>query len=268
MRRTLLRSSEGGPRAGALAIGGNFGSIGERMTKEGRSVSSVDRSDASGTLRARVSRQLRDMIIAGQFRPGERLLQQQLARRFGVSQSVMREALLEAQFSGLVASADGAGACVAEINIGQLMKAYEVREMLEGLAARICCHQTGVAHVRELEKMARSVHALGVDGQDRERAKLDREFHERIIALSNNEVVQRLSQGYHVVRLAVLKVVPHDQILQDHLAIVEAIRAGEEAAAEQAARRHVVSAREMIRRQLETSDVAFPWDAAARAPQR
>src|SRR5689334_16512598 len=105
--------------------------------------------DALETRRARVSRQVREMIIAGEFRPGERLLQQTLAERFGVSQSVMREALLEAQFSGLVVSANGAGASVAQIDVNHVMKAYAVREMLEGLAAKLCCQQAGPAHLRE-----------------------------------------------------------------------------------------------------------------------
>jgi DNA-binding GntR family transcriptional regulator len=200
------------------------------------------------------------MIISGELRPGERLLQNALAKRFGVSQSVMREALLEAQFSGLVVSANGAGASVAAIDVNQVMKAYAVREMLEGLAARSCCQQAAPAHLRELTETAHKIHALGLAGDDKARASLDRKFHERIISVCDNEVVQRLSEGYHVVRLAVLKVVPHDQILADHLAIVDAIKANDEEGAEQAARRHVVSAREMIRRQLEARDMAFPWE--------
>ena len=205
------------------------------------------------------------MVVAGELRPGERLRQQKLAEHFGVSQSVMREALLEAQFSGLVVSVDGAGASVAAIDIEQVMKAYEVREMLEGLAARLCCRQASPADLRELTETAHRVHTLGVAEKDKERAQLDRHFHERIIAICGNEAVARLSEGYHVVRLVVLKVTPHDQILADHLAIVEAIRADDEVGAEQAARRHVVSAREMIRRQLEERHVAFPWEDSAKS---
>ena len=222
-----------------------------------------DDDERISTLRSRVSREVRQMIIAGELRPGERLLQQQLAKRFGVSQSVTREALLEAQFSGLVISANGAGASVADINIDQLMQAYEVREMLEGLAARLCCQRAAPADVRELTELAHQVHALGVAGNDRERARLDRHFHERIIAICGNGVVARLSDGYHVVRLVVLREVPHDGVLADHLQIVEAIRVGDEAAAESAARQHVVSARDLIRRQLQNGEAAFPGAAAA-----
>lgn len=224
----------------------------------------VDRGVDSGvsTLRDRVSREIRRMVIAGELRPGERLLQQRLARHFGVSQSVMREALLQAQFSGLVTGVGGAGASVAAIDLDQVMQAYQVREMLEGLASRLCCQRASRADVQELGEMARQVHGLGVAGRDSERAQLDRQFHERIIAISGNAVVERLSQGYHVVRLAVLRQVAHEQVLADHLAIVESIRTGDEEAAERAARQHVITARESVRRQLEAREFAFPWEAA------
>src|SRR5688572_5498962 len=227
--------------------------------------STRDDNDPISTLSGRISREIRRMIIAGELRPGERLLQQHLAKKFQVSQGVLREALLEAQFSGLVVAPRGAGASVAAIDLPQVMEAYEVREMLEGLAARLCCLRAAPAHVRELNDMAHQVHALGIAGRDRDRAQLDRQFHERIIEISRNGVVERLSQGYHVVRLVVLKQVRHEQVLADHLAIVEAIRAGDEAAAEQAARQHVVSARELVREQMLARAFAFPWDAAAAA---
>src|SRR5688500_9225360 len=225
----------------------------------------ADDNDPISTLSGRISREIRRMIIAGELRPGERLLQQHLAKKFQVSQGVLREALLEAQFSGLVVAPRGAGASVAAIDLPRVMEAYEVREMLEGLAARLCCLRAAPAHVRELSDMVHQVHALGIAGKDRDRAQLDRQFHERIIEISRNGVVERLSQGYHVVRLVVLKQVRHDQVLADHLAIVEAIRAGDEAAAEQAARQHVVSAREMVRDQMLARAFAVTWDAAASA---
>jgi DNA-binding GntR family transcriptional regulator len=222
--------------------------------------------DLVRTLRDRISREIRRMIIASELRPGERLLQQPLAKKFGVSQSVMREALLEAQFSGLVVSTNGAGASVAQIDLQQVMQAWEVREMLEGLAARLCCQRAAPAHLRELTEMAHQIHACGIAAQETQRAQLDRAFHERIIDICANGVVQRLSQGYHIVRLAVLKVVPHDQILADHMAIVDAIRAGDEPGAEAAARRHVVNARELVKQQFAEGAFSFPWDAAAKAP--
>jgi DNA-binding GntR family transcriptional regulator len=216
------------------------------MTYEDKSNEAIHREqgdDPVSTLSGRVSREIRRMIIAGELRPRERLLQQQLARHFDVSQTVLREALLEAQFSGLVVAGRGEGASVAAIDRAQVMEAYEVREMLEGLSARLCCAHASPAFIRELSDLATRVHALGHEGKDKERTDLDRRLHERI-------------------RLVVLREMNHEQILSDHMAIVEAIRSGKEEEAERAARRHVVAAREMVSRQLSAHDFAFPWDAA------
>ena len=215
--------------------------------------------DRERSLRSRVGSNIRQMILRGELQPGERLLQQHLAKQFGVSQSVMREALLEVQFTGLVESVNGIGASVAKIDIAQLFNAYEVREMLEGLAARLCCAQASPADIRELTSVANEVHALGLADKRQERAQLDRHFHERTIAIANNSVLERLSGGYHIVRLVVLKNVPHEQLLADHLGIVEAIKNNDCDAAERIARRHVISAREMVRREIESNDMAFPW---------
>jgi DNA-binding GntR family transcriptional regulator len=209
-----------------------------------------------------VSQQIRRMILNGELRPGSRLLQQQLAKHFGVSQSVMRESLLEAQFTGLVESVNGIGASVAQIDLPQLLQAYEVREMLEGLSARLCCAHASVSDVRELTDTAQKVYSLGVAGNDRERAQLDRHFHERIIDISGNSALQRLSGGYHVVRLVALKIVDHEQVRTDHLAIIEAIKSNNPEQAERAARDHVIRARDSVRKQVEANNFAFPWQSA------
>ena len=223
-----------------------------------------------GSLRGRVSLALRRMILAGELRPGQRLLQQQLAKHFGVSQSVMREALLDVQFTGLVASMNGMGASVAKIDLRQVLDAYEVREMFEGLSARLCCARASVADIRELTETAHKIHALGVaDNDDERRAQLDRHFHERIIEIARNPCLQRLSGGYHVVRLVVLKTLNHDQVLKDHLAIVAAIQANDADEAERAARRHVTAARDGVRKQVEANNFSFPWESpAATKPAR
>src|SRR3954451_6879240 len=93
------------------------------------------------TARHRVREDVRRLILSGELKPGTRLTQQQLAKRFGVAQSVIRESLLELQFTGLVESIDNLGIFVSELDTEKLLQAYEVREMLEGLAARSCCER-------------------------------------------------------------------------------------------------------------------------------
>jgi DNA-binding GntR family transcriptional regulator len=167
-----------------------------------------------------------------------------------VSQSVVREALLEMQFTGLVESVDNLGVFVASVNRTKVLQAYQVREMMEGLAARLCCQTTSVADIRELTEIADKIYDLGINNRDRERADLDRHFHDRIFELAQNEVLKRLAGSYHIVRLVVLKDFPHQQVREDHQKIVQAIQDNDPEAAERAGRAHVIRARAMIEQQL------------------
>ena len=75
-------------------------------------VADLNNRSAQRTARARVREDIRKLILTGELKPGARLTQQQLAQRFGVAQSVVRESLLELQFSGLVESIDNLGVFV------------------------------------------------------------------------------------------------------------------------------------------------------------
>src|SRR3954447_9663692 len=117
------------------------------MTENGASTATQQ------TARGRVRDELRKLILIGEFPPGSRLTQQQLAKRFGVAQSVVRESLLELQSTGLVEAVDNLGVFVAGLDNAKLIEAYHVREMLEGLAARLCCEHASRADVRQLYEL-------------------------------------------------------------------------------------------------------------------
>lgn len=211
------------------------------------------------TARQRVREEVRRLILGGQLRPGERLTQQQLAKRFGVAQSVVRESLLELQFSGLVQMVDNLGIFVGDLNTDTLIQAYEVREVLEGLSARACCDRASRADLRELTEIAEEIHRLGAGGQDAERGALDRKFHVRIIEISRNEVLVRLIDACHALGMTVQASRPHGLIRREHLGIVAAIESGKGDEAERRAREHVSGAREAIRRQITEGTFVPKW---------
>ena len=219
----------------------------------------ADATTSRTTARQRVRRELRRQILAGKLRPGERLAQQHLARQFGVAQSVVRESLLELQFSGLVQLVDNLGIFVGDLNSDTLLQAYEVREMLEGLAARGCCDRASRVDLRELTEMAEEIHRLGVAGRDAQRGTLDRRFHLRMIEISRNEVLVRLIGACHALGMTVQASRPHSVIRREHLGIIAAIEAGYPETAEQLAREHVAGARAALRRQIEQGTFTPQW---------
>src|SRR5690348_3836340 len=91
--------------------------------------------------RHHVREEIQRRILSGESKAGERLSQQSLARELGVAQGTVRESLIELQWLGLVDSVDHLGVFVGNLDIARICEAYAVREVLEGLAARLCCNQ-------------------------------------------------------------------------------------------------------------------------------
>src|SRR6476646_7598331 len=112
--------------------------------------------------RGRVREDVRRLILAGELKRGTRLTQQHLAKKFGVAQSVVRESLLELQASGLVRSVDNLGIFVSDLDTNTLIQAYYVREVLEGLAARLSCERASRADLRDLHEMAERIYDLSI----------------------------------------------------------------------------------------------------------
>lgn len=213
----------------------------------------------STNARQRVREEVRRLILDGELRAGERLTQQHLAKRFGVAQSVVRESLLELQFSGLVQMVDNLGIFVGDLNPDTLIQAYEVREMLEGLATRACCDRASRSDLRELTDMVEEIHRLGNAGLDAERGALDRRFHLRIIEISRNDVLVRLIDACHALGMTVQASRPHGVIRREHLGIISAIEAGKGDEAERRAREHVAGAREALKRQMDEGTFTARW---------
>ena len=213
----------------------------------------------STTARSRVREDVRRLILSGELRPGTRLTQQQLAKRFGVAQSVVRESLLELQFSGLVESVDNLGIFVSDLDTDMLLQAYEVREVLEGMAARLCCERASRTDVKQLAEQAERIYQLGMDEKVVERGALVRDFHHRIILISRNVILARLTEAYHVLGMIVHTSRTHPEIRDEHLGIVKAIEENRPDDAEHLARQHVVGVRQAIQKQITEGRFVPRW---------
>ncbi|HZY63056.1 MAG TPA: GntR family transcriptional regulator [Edaphobacter sp.] len=215
------------------------------------------------TAKTRVARhEIRDeierRILSGESKPGERLSQQSLARELGVAQGTVRESLLELQWLGLVESIDRLGVFVDKLDVSRICEAYELREVLEGLAARLACRNAGRADIAELRKMADEIYSLAqTDGA--ETASIDRRFHLRITELSRNNTLLRLSQTYRALGMTVRAFREPSVIHEEHLRIVDAIEHNFADEAERQARSHVIGAREMIEKLAQQGKFVPQW---------
>ena len=202
---------------------------------------------------------IEEMILTGQRQPGDRLIQQELAKQLGVAQSVVREALLELQASGLVRAVDNLGVFVSELGAEDLLQACEIREVLEGLAARLCCRQASRSDIEGLRQLANEIHAHGQLGHESPMGAGDRQFHNRMILISRNAILQRLTEGYRMVGMLVRAERDINTVRDEHMAILDAIADDRPDDAEDLARRHVRAAYQALAAKAADGSFSPQW---------
>jgi DNA-binding GntR family transcriptional regulator len=182
-----------------------------------------------------------DAIDQGVYRPGDRLVESELAERFGVSRTPIREALQRLETQSLLAR-DGRSLIVASLDHNQMAELYVVRRELEGLAARLAAQHATPEEVRILREMVEADNALVDDPPALARA--NRRFHKQIhLASHNRYLVQQLDLVHRTMALMAttsLAAQGRGVIAQsEHEGIVRAIEAKDEEAAYNALKDHI-----------------------------
>ena len=182
-----------------------------------------------------------DAIDTGTYKPGDRLVESELAERFGVSRTPIREALQRLETQSLLAR-DGRSLIVASLDHNQMAELYVVRGELEGLAARLAARNATEEEVRLLREMVTEDDALVAHPAALARA--NRRFHKQIHLASHNRfLVQQLDLVHRSMALMAttsLAVVGRGEIAQaEHDKIVAAIEARDGDAADAALRAHI-----------------------------
>lgn len=185
-----------------------------------------------------------EAIDMGVFKPGDRLVESDLAERFGVSRTPIREALQRLETQSLLAR-DGRSLIVASLDHNQLAELYVVRAELEGLAASLAARHATEEEVRVLRDMVEDDRSLIGDPQAMARA--NRRFHKQIHLASHNRfLVQQLDLVHRSMALMAttsLAAVGRDEdALREHDAIVSAIEKRDADTAGDALRAHISKA--------------------------
>lgn len=182
-----------------------------------------------------------DAIDVGTYRPGDRLVESELAERLGMSRTPVREALQRLETQSLLAR-DGRSLIVASLDHNQLSELYVVRSELEGLAARLAARHATVEEVRVLREMVEADNLLVEKPSALARA--NRRFHKQIhLASHNRYLVQQLDLVYRTMALMAtssLAVQGRGEIAQaEHDQIVQCIEVRDENGASDALRSHI-----------------------------
>ena len=182
-------------------------------------------------LRDVIFQTLRKEILHGNLKPGERLMEIQLANRLGVSRTPVREAIRMLELEGLVINMPHKGAQVAKITEKDLQDVLEVREGLEEMAVRLACERITDEELHELYEASRTFEKLArAENSDVTRlAEADEAFHAIIYRASCNrrlvQLINNLREQMFRYRVEYLKdAANRDSLIREHDELWESLR--------------------------------------------
>ena len=179
-------------------------------------------------LRDVVFNTLRQAILRGELKPGERLMEIQLANKLGVSRTPIREAIRKLELEGLVLMIPRKGAEVADITEQSLRDVLEVRKALEELAVQLTCDKITKEQIRELEQAAEQFKKTLKSNDITEIAEADVRFHDIIYLATDNQklilLLNNLREQMYRYRIEYLKRADkYSQLLAEHEEIIRRI---------------------------------------------
>lgn len=210
-------------------------------------------------LREVIFNTLREAIIAGELKPGERLMEVKLAEKMGVSRTPVREAIRKLELEGLVDMLPRKGAHVAELSAKDIMDVLEVRASLDGLATGLAAERIKDEEIKELGHILSQFVAYVEKDNLQGSIKKDVEFHDLIYRASRNDRLIQISnnlreqiQRFRVIYLKDYST-PKD-LINEHQHICEAISRRDREAAEKYAQKHIKNQEKIIIRAVKNMD--------------
>lgn len=200
--------------------------------------------------------QLRDAIVEGVIMPGVKLNEADLAGQYDVSRAVIREAINRLQSCRLVERKANVGARVVELTAQGLLELYQIREALEGMAARQAAEHMSDQEINELLRLLNQHFEEVRSGDSYYQEAGDLDFHYRIILGSKNQqlISLLLDDIYHLVRMyRVQKGMSGPRVTRaytEHQNIAQAIQTRDAELAEILMRRHIGYSRQQIEQLL------------------
>lgn len=202
--------------------------------------------------------QLRKDIVEGEIQSGSKLSETELSTKYAVSRAVVREAINRLEACHLVERKANVGARVVSLTPEGLVQLYQVRESLEGMAARLAAVNMTDSEIAELKSLLSDHFKEVQQGQSYYQEAGDVDFHYRIIVGSKNEhLISMLVNGiYHLVRMYRVQLGmagPRvSTAFEEHKHILQAIANRDGELAEMLMRRHILYSKNNIEKKLQS----------------
>lgn len=204
---------------------------------------------------------IREAIQTGRYAPGQRLVADDLAQELGTSRMPVREALRRLEVAGLVSITPHRGAVVSELSAKEIVEVYHIRAVLEGLAARLAAPHLGPADFERLNALIDGMAAAAATANPdmKEMLRSNRDFHLTIWQAAQaprlHELLENLYDASHRFRnISIALPGRLTQIAEEHRRILQALAAGDTAAAERFANDHHENTAQRLLAELEKKE--------------
>lgn len=185
---------------------------------------------------------LRNAIIDGKLKPGDRVVERKIADDLNVSRTPIREAIRQLEQEGLLSHLPQRGVVVTSLTTRDVWELYTIRAVLEGLAARLAAERISPGEVNQLEVLLSGMEkVLGINNDELD--ELHRKFHRLIVTAAQSPRLGQMvrSMSEHAImftRIGYEAPGRRREALDEHRALLNAIKNGHVEQAEQIARRH------------------------------
>ena len=189
------------------------------------------------TLRESILETIRDAIISGSLKPGEKVAEPELAERFGISRTPIREAFRQLESEGYLTVVPRKGAVVVTFSQRDVEEFYAIKSILEGYAARKACEKLTPREIDKLQSINDKLRVLADEGDVRHFFKVHDNFHELFVRAADNdkltEMILNLVGRFQRLRIASLSLSGRMAFsVQEHQKIIDAFRNGDAGLAE------------------------------------
>jgi DNA-binding GntR family transcriptional regulator len=203
--------------------------------------------EASGISRIVLSDQVKQYILdgieRGEFVPGERLVESQLARQLRTSQAPVREAIRDLVSAGFLVREPHRGAIVRLLTDEDLHEIYIVRAPLDALAAEEAAPHITDEHLRTLKEITEKMTAMARAQDFISAARFDGQFHMLIVDLSGNKLLRRIYDNLQLGQYILITMRRSSHTLEDlvarHQAVIDAFQMRDPVVAREAMRAHI-----------------------------
>ena len=199
-------------------------------------------------LSQRVYRELKERILKGELRSGEKLLQDELAESLGVSRTPLLSALSKLEKEMLVETKPRRGAFVRQLTHEEFIHIYDIRLRLEPLGAAEAAQNATEADTAELVEITHSFDRLAETDDEGGIKEGDYHFHMKIMEMSRNRLLYNIISSFNIILIANLEGLTKDPRIssRQHFNILEAIKNRNAEEAEAAMERHLGESRRLV----------------------